>query len=372
MPIRRAEMLRDLARETPIAIYPGERIVGNRSLLPRMGVIAPEGAVDWIDRELEILPTRPQDQFNITPEEIETLRERCVPLLARAYAGRHRRRARPADIMRAVKARAFSLNQTDHAQGHILPDVEAWLRLGIGGLRARVEAGARQHPDDPQAAIFYEAAGIALDAAALLMRRYARLAAAMARDETDPDRRCELAEIAVRCRRLAAQPPTDFIEALQAIWFLFVLLQMESNASSFSPGRLDQYLLPYLERDLASGALTLMRRRAGSSCCGSSSTRSCCSAAVRARAISPVSHRLQRHPGRADPRRRGRHQPAQLHVPARPGRCGNDAAQPLDPHPPRQPAAIPARRSLRDRARRRHAPGVQRRGDHPGPDAPRR
>ena len=52
-------------------------------------------------------------------------------------------------------------------------------------------------------------------------------------------------------------PPRDFWEALQATWFLFVLLQIESNASSFSPGRLDQYLLPYLERDLASGRLAL-------------------------------------------------------------------------------------------------------------------
>jgi formate C-acetyltransferase len=38
---------------------------------------------------------------------------------------------------------------------------------------------------------------------------------------------------------------------------LFVLLQIESNASSFSPGRLDQYLLPYLENDLAAGRITL-------------------------------------------------------------------------------------------------------------------
>ncbi len=36
-----------------------------------------------------------------------------------------------------------------------------------------------------------------------------------------------------------------------------MLLQIESNASSFSLGRFDQYLLPYLERDLESGALTL-------------------------------------------------------------------------------------------------------------------
>jgi formate C-acetyltransferase len=257
MPVRRATMLRDLARRTSIAIYDGERIVGNRSLLPRMGVIAPEGAVDWIDRELEILPTRPQDRFDIAPDEIAVLREQVFPYwrgktLEDVVAERV-----PEHVRRAVKARAFSLNQTDHAQGHILPDVATWLDLGIGGLRARARTAARRTAGDPAKAVFYEASAIALDAAALLMRRYARLAAHRARKEADPGRARELREVAARCRWLAEGPARNFPDALQAVWFLFVILQMESNASSFSPGRLDQYLLPYLEADLTSGALTL-------------------------------------------------------------------------------------------------------------------
>ncbi len=79
MPIRRAKMLLHLARSLSIDIHPDEIIVGNRSLLPRMGVIAPEGAVDWIDKELDILPTRPQDTFDITPEQIRELREEIFP-----------------------------------------------------------------------------------------------------------------------------------------------------------------------------------------------------------------------------------------------------------------------------------------------------
>ena len=43
----------------------------------------------------------------------------------------------PDEVKAAVRGKAFKLNQTDHAQGHILPDVPAWLRLGICGLRAR-------------------------------------------------------------------------------------------------------------------------------------------------------------------------------------------------------------------------------------------
>ncbi|MEW5956292.1 MAG: glycyl radical protein [Chloroflexota bacterium] len=258
MVIRRARMLLHLVRRMSLAIHPDELLVGNRSLRPRMGVIAPEGAVEWVDQELESLPTRPQDRFNIQPEQIKELRAEIFPYwrgktLEDIVAGRI-----PADVGRAVRGKAFSLNQTDHAQGHILPDVEAWLKLGPGGLREKIDV-ARRRPEvqTPAHQHFYQAALIALQAAQEFMRRYADLARNLANDGADQHRRRELAHIAAACDWLAEYPARDFREALQAVWFLFVLLQIESNASSFSPGRFDQYMRPYLEQDLQSGRLTL-------------------------------------------------------------------------------------------------------------------
>ena len=257
MAIRRTKMLLHLVRSMSLAIHPDEIIVGNRSLLPRMGVIAPEGAVDWVDRELEILPTRPQDKFQIDAAQIEELREDIFPYWRGKTLEDIVARRVPEDVGRAVRGKAFSLNQTDHAQGHILPDVEAWLRLGVRGLREKVLA-ARQQPTVQAEAqqTFYEAALLALQAAQELMQRYAALARQLAGD-SDDTRREELSQIAATCDWLAENPARDFREALQAVWFLFVLLQIESNASSFSPGRFDRYMLPYLRRDLESGQLTL-------------------------------------------------------------------------------------------------------------------
>ncbi len=258
MPVRRAKMLLHLVRTMSIAIHLDELVVGNRSLLPRMGVIAPEGAVDWVDRELDILPTRPQDKFNIRPEHVRELREEIFPYwrgrtLEDVVAARL-----PAEVKAAIQAKALSLNQTDHAQGHILPDVDSWLRLGVEGLREKVQiARARPAVQSPDRQAFYDAALIALQAAQEFMTRYADLARRMAGEAADPSRARELERIAAVCGWVSENPPRDFWEALQAIWFLFALLQVESNASSFSPGRLDQILLPFLERDLESGRLTL-------------------------------------------------------------------------------------------------------------------
>ena len=256
--IRRAKMLLHLARSMQIAIYPDEMIVGNRSLLPRMGVIAPEGAVNWVDQELDILPTRPQDKFQIDAGQIEELRQHIFPYWRGKTLEDIVGARLPEDVQRAVKGKAFTLNQTDHAQGHILPDVTAWLQLGIEGLRQKVmTAQQRLEAQTETQQNFYQAVLITLAAAELFIGRYAELAEQQVKAHPADAQGAELVQIAEVCRQLAKYPARNFREALQAIWFLFVLLQIESNASSFSPGRFDQYMLPYLERDLASGRLTL-------------------------------------------------------------------------------------------------------------------
>ncbi|MEA4907993.1 MAG: glycyl radical protein [Chloroflexi bacterium] len=256
MVVRRAYMLSDLAQQLSIKIDEDELIVGNRSISARMGVISPEGAVAWVDRELEGFPTRPQDKFQIKAEDIHELRQEIFPYwhgktLEDLVAQRVPRR-----IQHVVDYKAFSLNQTDHAQGHILPDVQAWVNLGIHGLRRKVQQAAAANPGAAQQD-FYRAALITLEAASTFISRYAVLAEEMAAQERDAARREELLRIAENCRHLASHPAATYWQALQAVWFLFVLLEIESNASSISPGRLDQYIYPYLERDLHDGSLAI-------------------------------------------------------------------------------------------------------------------
>jgi formate C-acetyltransferase len=90
--------------------------------------------------------------------------------------------------------------------------------------------------------------------------RYAAEAEKLASQTTEPQRRAELLQIAERCRRVPAEPPRSFAEALQSVWFLYVALYLETLAASCL-GRLDQYLLPYYTKDLESGALTRLEAK---------------------------------------------------------------------------------------------------------------
>ena len=259
--VRRAKAFRDIVHGISITIHPDELIVGGRSPLARMGVVTPSAAVGWIDRELETLPTRPQDPFDVDPADIRELRAEIFPYWRGKTLEDLCAAALPDDVKQAVEAKAFTVNQTDHAQGHILPGVGRWLEKGPAGLKAEAVAARERWAglgqlSQPRAQ-FYEATVICLEAACDFMQRYADLAEKLAGDDPSPSRRQELQGIAENCRSLSGHPARSFWEALQSVAFLFVLLEVESNASSFAPGRLDQYLLPYLRRDMQAGKLSL-------------------------------------------------------------------------------------------------------------------
>ena len=248
--LQRALALRSALEGISISIEPEERIVGNRTAGVRAGVVFPESGCSWVDREFESLPTRPQDKFAVRAEDIEVFRRDILPY----WQGRSME-----DVLKERGGREFAdigmiakINQTDHSQGHICPDCAGWLRKGPAVLEQEAEANRAAGGEQ---AVFYEAVAETMQGARRFMTRYAELAEKLAEDE-DAAAGSNLREVAGICRALSERPAQTFHEALQSVWFLFVILQMESNASSFSPGRMDKFLWPYYEADITAGRLT--------------------------------------------------------------------------------------------------------------------
>lgn len=246
--VRRALALAAALTEMPIAITPGELIVGNRTPSVRAGIITPEAGASWIAQEITTLPTRPQDRFEVDQTTIDTFTNDVYP----AWAGRSLEdviRARYGTEIDAI-AKVVKINQKDHAQGHICPNVTEWLTKGPAGL-AR-EAAVRGASATGEQAHFYRSVEIVMAGVQTFLHRYADLADALA-PAASPDDAADLARVARVMRRLADHPAETYHEALQSLWILMVVLHTESNASSFSPGRLDLALLPAYERSVADG-----------------------------------------------------------------------------------------------------------------------
>ena len=244
--VRRARAFAHMISRFEIAIHPGERIVGGRTAQPRAGVVSARLGVDWLMSELDTISTRANDPFLITDEQKEMYRSVLYPYYhgkdMRAYLDSHLSN----EIRGAQKAGIFRLNQTDKGQGHVLPDYSLILNSGIEAMIADLSAKIENHPEND----FWRAALICYKALQHLIDRYARLAGEMAEREPDGDRRAELMQIASNLAVIREKPPETFYQALQLFWLVCVALQIESNASSISVGRFDQFMLPFFKRDI--------------------------------------------------------------------------------------------------------------------------
>ena len=246
---KRALSFREACRKMEIGIDPDELIVGNRTKQSRAGVIFPEGGLTWVEREIDDLATRKQDRFTVRPEDRECFFNEILEYW-RGKTLEDRVNEEAGEEIRAMRM-AVQINQTDHAQGHICPNSVTWLQKGPAGLRAEAEAHFARETD-PAKKLFYECTALCMEGAIDFMLRYADMAREMA-DDYEGEQKKGLMEIAENCRNLAFRPARGYHEALQSVWFMFVLLHMESNASSFSPGRMDQTLLPYFEESVREG-----------------------------------------------------------------------------------------------------------------------
>ena len=120
------------------------------------------------------------------------------------------------------------------------------LSMGLDAIRAEALArrAAAESLRDAEGVDFLDAAISELDAVLALADAYR--AEALRLGET---------EIAERLGRVPRRPPRTFAEALQAVRILHFCLWCEGTYHN-GVGRIDQYLMPYLQADLDAGRLT--------------------------------------------------------------------------------------------------------------------
>ena len=247
--IRRAKATAWILDHVQISIRDDELIAGNRTIKPRAGIMSPEMDPYWLLKELDQFPTRPQDRFNISEEDKRIYREELFPYWENRSMKDFINAQMTDEVKNAVSTQIFSVNQTDKGQGHIIIDYPRLLENGLAALVTEIKAVRQQHPQNS----FYQAVLILLEASQRHILRYAALADEMAAGGDDEQRRKELETIANISRHNAVHRPEDFWQACQLFWYMNIILQYESNASSISLGRFDQYMLPYYQASLNRG-----------------------------------------------------------------------------------------------------------------------
>lgn len=143
--------------------------------------------------------------------------------------------------------------------GHLTLSWERLLNEGLIGIRQRAQAHLDRLTGRDGASLskrdFLQGALLCCDAIAHFAERYADAALSLARETPPGRRKRELMRIAEICRRVPEQPARTLHEAVQSVWLIDLILHTVVGARDFTPGRMDQYLYPLYERDLAAGRI---------------------------------------------------------------------------------------------------------------------
>ncbi len=253
--------------ESPLYIYDDELIVGGLGCDKKGAPVHPEFGLNWVvdemrDGLMDYSEKRTHDYFSYTKdtqERMEALREfwngHTVEDLTNSLAGEEALKG-----SHAGKGVFFADAYIFCGAGHLGLDYERLLSLGFGGIRAQIEREMStldlSRPEDMEKRTFYRAALIANEGSINHCRRYAALAREKALSCADKARAAELERIAENCEWIAENPPRTFWEAIQLVHLANCMILIECNGHSISYGCFDRYMLPFYERDLASGEAT--------------------------------------------------------------------------------------------------------------------
>lgn len=257
--LQKAYMLKYILENMTIFIQDGELIVGNQADKPRSAPVFPEFTTEWIYNEVDKFATRESDPMDVSDEDKALIREYFPRWKGKSF-DQVVAKELPEEVKHMEQLGFFSVGNQDCSTGHNLPDYFHLLKKGLKAYQEEcqqkidetvIDSIEKQHQVN-----FWNSVIIAIDGAAAYAERYAKLAEEKAAAEKDPARKEELLTIAEACRQVPMGPAKTFQQAVQFVWFIHVIINIESNGHGVSFHRFDQYTNEFYEADLKAGRIT--------------------------------------------------------------------------------------------------------------------
>mgnify|MGYP000095133437 FL=1 len=256
----RALMLQKILENMSIYIEDKTLIVGNQATKNKNALIFPEYTMEFVLNELDLFEKRDGDVFYITEETKQQLRD-IAPFWENNNLRARGEALLPEEVSVFMETGVFGMEgKLNAGDAHLAVNYEKILAFGLKGYEERVkDLKAKLDLTDPDSIdknIFYKAVLIVIEVVHQFAQRYSKLAQELADKEKDSKRKAELLEISRICAKVPYEPATSFYEAVQSVWFIQLILQIESNGHSLSYGRFDQYMYPYYIKDIQEKVIT--------------------------------------------------------------------------------------------------------------------
>lgn len=255
----RAKMLEKVLDNMSIYIEDKSLLAGNQATKNRNAPIFPEYTMEFVMNELDQFEKRDGDIFYITEKTKEQLRE-IAPFWQNNNLRARGEALLPEEVRVFMETGVFGMEgKLNAGDAHLAVNYERILKDGLRGYEKRVKEYKASldltNPDNVDKYCFYNAVLIVLKAVRNFANRYSVLAKDLAEKELNQERKNELLEISRICSKVPYEPAETFKEAVQSVWFIQLILQIESNGHSLSYGRFDQYMYPYYDRDIKNGTI---------------------------------------------------------------------------------------------------------------------
>lgn len=255
----RAKMLEKVLDNMSIYIEDKSLLAGNQATKNRNAPIFPEYTMEFVMNELDQFEKRDGDVFYITEKTKEQLRE-IAPFWQNNNLRARGEALLPEEVRVFMETGVFGMEgKLNAGDAHLAVNYERILKDGLRGYEKRVKECKATldltNPDNIDKYCFYNAVLIVLEAVRNFANRYSVLAKDLAEKELNQERKVELLEISRICSKVPYEPAETFQEAVQSVWFIQLILQIESNGHSLSYGRFDQYMYPYYDRDIKNGTI---------------------------------------------------------------------------------------------------------------------
>lgn len=256
----RARMLKKILENMSIYIEDKTLIVGNQSTKNCNAPVFPEYTMKFIMDELDLFEKRDGDVFYITEETKQQLRD-IAPFWENNNLRARGEALLPDEVSVFMKTGVFGMEgKLNAGDAHLAVNYERILAQGLKGYEAYTREMKEKldlaQPDSVDKYMFYNSVLTVIEAVHTFALRYSSLAKEMAEKETNPARKEELLEISRICAKVPYEPAHSFREAVQSVWFIQLILQIESNGHSLSYGRFDQYMYPYYIKDINEKKIT--------------------------------------------------------------------------------------------------------------------
>ncbi len=255
MILRQAKALKHVLENIPIQILDGELVVGTMLPNPPGAILFPEGVGLRLINELDLLPKRETNRLIVDEEDAAILKEEIAPYWQGRTIEAFAYPLMP-DVMGVLYTGSVFVLTELAGISHVAVNYPYIMRRGFRWFleesRKRME---ELDESDVEKYSFYLAASIVSEAIINYGVRYSELAEKLAEKEENEIRRQELLRIAEICRKVPAEKPKSFWEAVQFVWLVQSALHQENYEQAISMGRIDQYLFPYYYRDLKEGRI---------------------------------------------------------------------------------------------------------------------